>query len=136
MKVSMSLIAAGLMSSVLSVAAFAQTNGQNATQPAAPTTSAPAQPGTAGLQHHNQNMASKNMASAPTKAADQHMSTHRVEEIQAALQGKGEQVAVDGIWGPKTTAALKDFQKKNGLSTSGRFDHKTAQKLSIPHWQG
>lgn len=71
-------------------------------------------------------------ASLPSEA--HHMSARRVEEIQAALQRKGEHVATDGIWGPNTTAALRDFQKKNGLKPSGRYDQATAQKLTIPNW--
>jgi len=73
------------------------------------------------------------LAAAPATDHKPMMSHRRVEEIQAALQSKGEQLAVDGIWGPKTTTALRDFQKKNGLKTSGRFDHATAAKLDIPH---
>jgi len=30
--------------------------------------------------------------------------------------------------------AMKDFQKKNGLKPTGRYDQATAQKLDIQHW--
>lgn len=76
--------------------------------------------------------APKQQASLP--ATDHHMSARKVEEIQAALQGKGESVKTDGIWGANTTSAMRDFQKKNGLQPTGRYDQATAHKLSIPHW--
>ena len=74
----------------------------------------------------------KSQASLPS--TDHHMSARRVEEIQAALQSKGEHVSTDGIWGQKTTQAMKEFQKKNGLKPTGRYDQATSQKLNIPHW--
>lgn len=39
-----------------------------------------------------------------------------VRELQTALNGKGYQLSVDGIYGDKTAAAVRDYQKKNGLS--------------------
>ncbi|HTP84710.1 MAG TPA: peptidoglycan-binding domain-containing protein [Alphaproteobacteria bacterium] len=74
----------------------------------------------------------KSQASLPS--TEHHMSARRVEEIQAALQSRGEHVSTDGIWGPKTVQAMKDFQKKNGLKPTGRYDQATAQKLDIQHW--
>ncbi|HTY70427.1 MAG TPA: peptidoglycan-binding domain-containing protein [Alphaproteobacteria bacterium] len=106
---SMPIIAAALLVAT-SVGAFAATP---ATQPTATNTP-------------------KSQASLPS--TDHHMSARRVEEIQAALQSKGEHVSTDGIWGRNTTAALRDFQKKNALKPTGRYDQATAQKLNIPHW--
>lgn len=74
----------------------------------------------------------KSQASLPSTA--RHMSARRVEEIQAALQSKGEHVSTDGIWGPNTTTAMRDFQKQNGLKPTGRYDQATMQKLNLPHW--
>ncbi len=104
---SMPIIAAALLVAT-SVGAFAATP---ATQPAAATKSQAALPST-----------------------DHNMSARRVEEIQAALQSRGEHISTDGIWGRDTTAALRDFQKKNGLTPTGRYDQATAHKLNIPHW--
>lgn len=72
-----------------------------------------------------------------TQSQTQHkatMSRRQIEELQAALQSSGAQVTTDGIWGPKTAAALREFQKQKGLKITGRPDRDTAQKLSIPHW--
>ena len=37
----------------------------------------------------------------------------------------------DGIWGKKTTSALKSFQQDNGLSATGQLDEQTRAKLFI-----
>ena len=127
MKASTTLIAATLLSAAASVGAFAQTPAKTTPSPAAPpATSAPAPAKPA---------AHKSTAAVPTKAADHQMSRHRIEEIQAALQSNGETLSVDGVWGPKTSSAMRDYQTKNGLKATGRFDHATAQKLSLPHWR-
>lgn len=39
-----------------------------------------------------------------------------VRELQTALNGKGYTLSVDGIYGDKTAAAVRDYQQKNGLS--------------------
>src|SRR5262249_47018522 len=57
------------------------------------------------------------------------MSRKRVEQIQAALDSHGQNIPVDGIWGPKTVEALKAFQKSNGLPATGHLDHKTLKAL-------
>jgi peptidoglycan hydrolase-like protein with peptidoglycan-binding domain len=48
-----------------------------------------------------------------------------------ALNNNGEKVAVDGYWGPKTSMALKDFQKQHGLQVNGGFDRATAKQLHL-----
>jgi peptidoglycan hydrolase-like protein with peptidoglycan-binding domain len=78
-----------------------------------------------------------NLASAPGNANDSHhaMSRRKVEELQAALQGNGaKDLAIDGIWGAKTTEALRDYQKQHGLPATGKLDQPTAEKLTLPHW--
>ncbi len=60
------------------------------------------------------------------------MSRHHIEVIQAALANSGQNVEVDGFWGPKTARALKDFQKTHGLKATGHLDHKTRQALPLP----
>ena len=56
-----------------------------------------------------------------------------VKALQEALQAKGmDPGPVDGIMGPKTTAALKAFQKDQKLTESGRLDDQTRDKLGVP----
>lgn len=38
---------------------------------------------------------------------------------------------VDGIMGPKTQAALREFQKKEGLRETGRLDQQTMSRLGV-----
>ena len=55
-----------------------------------------------------------------------------VKAVQQALKDKGHDPgAVDGKMGPKTQAALRDFQSKEGLKASGRLDTETMSKLGV-----
>lgn len=50
----------------------------------------------------------------------------RIQDLQAMLnrRGLGEWLTEDGIFGPKTAAALKAFEEKNGLPVDGVIDDK------------
>lgn len=53
------------------------------------------------------------------------------KEIQQALKNVGlYQGNVDGDIGPKTTAAIKEFQQNNGLTADGKVGRKTWAKLA------
>jgi hyperosmotically inducible protein len=55
-----------------------------------------------------------------------------VRAAQEALEDKGFNPGpIDGIWGPKTSAAVSDFQRKENLTISGRLDPPTLAKLEI-----
>jgi peptidoglycan hydrolase-like protein with peptidoglycan-binding domain len=56
-----------------------------------------------------------------------------VIEIQAALVASGVRLVggVDGVFGPMTASALRDFQTKNGLSATGVVDQATAIALGL-----
>lgn len=78
--------------------------------------------------------APKTQASLPSSHQGSMMSARRIEEIQVGLQRSGAKISADGIWGSKTVAALKTFQKDHGLRPTGHYNQATAQKLNIPHW--
>ncbi len=59
------------------------------------------------------------------------MSPDKVKQIQSALDQKGQHVSVDGHWGKQTAAALRKFQKQNGLKATGNADQQTMQKLGL-----
>jgi len=58
-------------------------------------------------------------------------SPDEVRKVQSALNQNGEDVKVDGRWGPQTSQALRDYQQKNGLQVSGQLDEQTKQKLNV-----
>jgi peptidoglycan hydrolase-like protein with peptidoglycan-binding domain len=58
-----------------------------------------------------------------------------VRSAQQALKGKGFNPGpVDGVMGPRTTAAVKEFQQKENLTVSGSLDADTNARLmaSVP----
>jgi ankyrin repeat protein len=57
---------------------------------------------------------------------------HTVYQVQKKLKDLGyDPGRPDGIWGKKTTAAVKHFQGDNGLPQTGQLDEQTKSKLSI-----
>jgi peptidoglycan hydrolase-like protein with peptidoglycan-binding domain len=59
-------------------------------------------------------------------------SKDKVKAIQEALKTKGfDPGTADGVVGPKTNQALRDFQKSNNLQATGRIDDKTASALGV-----
>jgi hypothetical protein len=62
------------------------------------------------------------------------LSTVDVRAIQQALNGQPSslpRLAVDGVFGPRTIARVKEFQTLNGLSPTGIMDTATRQRLLI-----
>jgi carboxyl-terminal processing protease len=58
--------------------------------------------------------------------------SEQVKSVQKALQEKGmDPGPIDGIIGPKTTAALRAFQKDQKLTETGRLDEQTREKLGV-----
>lgn len=56
----------------------------------------------------------------------------RTGRVQVALQLQGyEPGDVDGIWGRRTTRAMKAFQDAKGLSPTGQLDASTQQALHL-----
>jgi peptidoglycan hydrolase-like protein with peptidoglycan-binding domain len=87
-----------------SVGAFAAANDTSAT-----TTSSSSQSYTASIPNDNS----------------------QVSQIQQALNDQGYNVGpVDGQMGPKTKAALKQFQQAKGLQASGKLDQQTVAMLT------
>jgi peptidoglycan hydrolase-like protein with peptidoglycan-binding domain len=56
----------------------------------------------------------------------------QVKAVQEALKEKGfDPGAIDGAMGPRTTAALREFQQAEGLRVTGRLDAGTRSRLGI-----
>ena len=58
-------------------------------------------------------------------------SGQRVAQLQIALVGLGYPIAVDGEYGPRTEAAVRDFQQRNGLAVDGIAGPQTQESLGI-----
>ena len=53
-----------------------------------------------------------------------------VRDAQVALRDAGyEPGRIDGVMGPKTQAAIREFQASHGLPQTGRLDEATRQQL-------
>jgi murein L,D-transpeptidase YcbB/YkuD len=144
---SIALIFAALLLGAAPVAALAQSDTQQ--QPPAGTYHTQQQPSgtyqaprTSGTQRQmptqNQNLngsasGTNPNASMPGMSGENAAakSPEEVQRVQAALNQKGERVKVDGVWGPQTAEAVRDFQRKNGLQASGQLDDQTLQKLNL-----
>ena len=124
----MRMIATALSAAVISTSVAAATAPQaTAAGTKTPSSAQPAAP--------SDNAAKAMPARESATATKIHaMSRRRVEEIQTALNKDGATLAVDGIYGPKTRAAIEDFQKKNSLKATGHADHATLHKLNPQTW--
>lgn len=54
-----------------------------------------------------------------------------VADLQRMLVKKGWSIGTDGVFGPKTQQAVKEFQQKNGLPVTGSIDTDTLNKLMV-----
>ena len=73
---------------------------------------------------------SDNMKQEKSEKGSQN--SDEIRKLQEALKTKGEDPGViDGRMGRKTHAAIRDFQKSNGLNVTGTLDRETADKLGV-----
>jgi peptidoglycan hydrolase-like protein with peptidoglycan-binding domain len=79
----------------------------------------------------------KNEPSARQEQPQQQQSTApgmdqgTIKQAQEKLSSKGHDVQTDGVLGPKTQAAVKEFQEKEGIQASGRLDQETLAALGV-----
>jgi putative chitinase len=67
----------------------------------------------------------------PIVVADLGDVSDYVEDLQMMLFRKGYKIMTDGNFGPKTEAAVRDFQKKVGLEVTGAIDTDTLNRLML-----
>ena len=127
--------------------AFAQTGQTDTSKPAAtssdPAKSTPSAPSSSTTEGQSGAMKSDPGKSDAMKPAEPKADAgrpekamrgadhERVKGVQQALKDKGfyQDGEVDGLMGPKTRKALRDFQQKEGLQMTGRLDSGTMDKL-------
>jgi peptidoglycan hydrolase-like protein with peptidoglycan-binding domain len=106
-----------LAAPLLSAPGFAQAPAAPA--PAAPAPAAPAPAPAAMPAPH----------AKPAAGMHAEMRVERIKKLQTALNASGASLTVDGKIGPKTRAALMDFQKAHGLKATGHLDKETRAAL-------
>ena len=96
-------------------------------QPCAPTRITPSQPTpTPSMKRTDKHGKSHSAHSGPKTGQKE------VKSAQKALKAKGYDAgATDGAMGPRTRAALRNFQKAEGLRTTGQLDAETRSKLGV-----
>lgn len=58
--------------------------------------------------------------------------SQNVKQAQETLSGKGfYKGKIDGIMGPKTRAAIREYQRAEKLPVTGRLDAKTESKMGV-----
>jgi peptidoglycan hydrolase-like protein with peptidoglycan-binding domain len=63
---------------------------------------------------------------------EQDAQKERIRSAQQILQEKGlYSGSIDGIAGPQTAAALREFQQSQQLEPTGKLDDETAKRLGI-----
>lgn len=69
---------------------------------------------------------------SPEKGFNYEAVTLGVKSIEARLVELGYSLKIDGSYGPKVKAAVKDFQTKNGIPDSGEVGYTTGPALWKP----
>lgn len=60
------------------------------------------------------------------------LTTSQVETLQQSLADSGfYKSGVDGVWGPSTTQAIRNYQASNGLAATGRLNGQTLDRLGV-----
>jgi peptidoglycan hydrolase-like protein with peptidoglycan-binding domain len=79
----------------------------------------------------NQQFGAGQQAQLGTNIPPSRLNEDQVRRIQQALDSRGFHVGVDGMWGPRTETALRDFQKAQKLPASGEFNQQTIMALGM-----
>lgn len=76
-----------------------------------------------------------NQGEPPNRAAEVEAGAtpdvETISRVQAALNDAGFDLAVDGVLGPNTRAALREFQQRRNMPQSGRPDAETLRRLGL-----
>lgn len=75
----------------------------------------------------------KDKLEAKTDKLDAKGERADVKAAQMALRDRGHDPGpIDGVHGPRTSAAVMKFQKAEGLTASGQLDSETMARLNVP----
>jgi len=78
--------------------------------------------------------ANDHASNTASNTANTSESSATVRDAQQALNDRGYSVgAVDGVYGPNTEQAVRDFQRAQGLDQTGQLDARTLAALNVPN---
>lgn len=86
-----------------------------------------------GYKHTNRTqMNNQQSYQQQTKIQYERLSNADVMDVQESLNDEGYNLAVDGIWGPRTTNAIRSYQRQNNdLRATGNLDSQTLVALDV-----
>lgn len=94
-----------------------------------PMSDARAQQNMADVIYGGQQAQSSLLSNIPAEGNRSHVSA-----VQHELRSRGYKIRVDGKFGPKTRAAVRKFQRKQGLAVTGALDRDTLQALQLSNF--
>jgi|GEM_PF-2382310 len=62
-----------------------------------------------------------------------HLTQGQLQQVQSGLRDAGHDVKVDGVWGPQTVEALKNYQQQKSLKVTGTLNSETLAALDVYH---
>jgi peptidoglycan hydrolase-like protein with peptidoglycan-binding domain len=93
---------------------------------------AAAMPASAQQSRSNQPSTAQQPSAAQQSMQEQNLSKDEIQQVQQALDQKGfKSGRPDGVLGPETKNAIKEFQQKQGWNASGELDNQTLSALGV-----
>lgn len=78
-----------------------------------------------------------NYSNGSASGQQPELSQDTTRQVQQELQQDGMYKGrVDGVWGPQTQSAVRQYQQQHNLSTSGQLDSQTLASLNVGNDQG
>jgi peptidoglycan hydrolase-like protein with peptidoglycan-binding domain len=79
-----------------------------------------------------QQSGSSQSSAAQQSSQEQNLTKEEIRQAQQALDQKGFKAGqADGVLGPETKNAIKEFQQKQGLNATGELDGQTMSALGV-----
>lgn len=66
-----------------------------------------------------------------TADAQTRLTAGELQQVQRRLRDAGHSISVDGIWGPETAGAVREFQQERDLAVTGKLDARTLSALDV-----
>ncbi len=90
-----------------------------------------AQAAGSGYEQAQQTQMQQGQSGMQQQQAQIQLQQEHVREIQQALQQEGQDLEVDGMWGPNTEQALREYQQEQGIESSGQLNFATLDALGV-----